>query len=194
MKIDALGLIEVRGFVVAIEAADAMLKSANVKLLMRHEVRPGLVSLVVEGDLAACRVAVDAGTAAAQKLGEVVSRLEIGRPDHDTERMVLGLLSSSANSAVSLQPKPSKNGKSLRSPVAAKRPPKQPTPRSDNPPLPVLESILAFIRLAAKGRSWNEIVKRFPTAEIEKRILDDEVAMGRLQFVDNRYRIPEEER
>ena len=61
MKIDALGFLEVRGLVAAIEAADAMLKAADVKLIRSHQVDPRFFTLVVEGDLAACRAAVDAG-------------------------------------------------------------------------------------------------------------------------------------
>lgn len=95
MKINAFGLIEVRGLVTAVEAADAMLKSADVKLIRQQRTNPGLITLIVEGDLAACRAAVDAGAAAAARLGEVVSRLEIGRPDDDTERMILSLISRS---------------------------------------------------------------------------------------------------
>ena len=90
--INALGLLEVRGLATAIEAADAMLKSANVRLLRQWRTDPGMISLVVEGDLAACRAALDAGVAAARRLGEVVSRCEIGRPDPDTEILVDAML------------------------------------------------------------------------------------------------------
>ena len=87
--IDALGFIEVYGLVAGIEAADAMLKSAQVRLLRQHEVRPGLITLVVEGDLAACRAAVSAGAAAASRVGSVISENVIGRPDADTETLVM---------------------------------------------------------------------------------------------------------
>ncbi|NHR03618.1 BMC domain-containing protein [Chromobacterium haemolyticum] len=90
--INALGLLEVRGLATAIEAADAMLKSANVRLLRQWRTDPGMISLVVEGDLAACRAALDAGVAAARRLGEVISRCEIGRPDPDTEILVDAML------------------------------------------------------------------------------------------------------
>ncbi|MDR3221813.1 MAG: BMC domain-containing protein, partial [Candidatus Accumulibacter sp.] len=110
MKTDALGLVEVRGLVTAIETADAMLKAAHVRLLRQHQIHPGLISLIVEGDLGACRAAVDAGTAAAARLGEVVSRLEIGRPDSDTQAMILSLIASSRDKAdrkqAKAQPKP----------------------------------------------------------------------------------------
>ena len=83
--INALGLLEVDGMVAAIDAADAMLKEANVRLLSHEVLDPGRLTLVVEGDLAACRAALDAGCAAAMRTGRVISRKEIGRPDDDTQ-------------------------------------------------------------------------------------------------------------
>lgn len=67
--INALGLLEVDGMVAAIDAADAMLKAANVRLLSHEVLDPGRLTLVVEGDLAACRAALDAGCAAAMRTG-----------------------------------------------------------------------------------------------------------------------------
>lgn len=89
MKIDALGFVELLGYVAAIEAADAMLKTADVRLLAVHEVNPGLITVQVEGNLAACRVAVNAGRASAERVGTVIATHVIGRPDPDTEDMVL---------------------------------------------------------------------------------------------------------
>lgn len=87
--INALGLLEVDGMVSAIDAADAMLKTANVRLLSHTVLNPGRLTLVVEGDLAACRAALDAGSAAARRTGgHVISRKEIGRPEGDTERLI----------------------------------------------------------------------------------------------------------
>lgn len=67
--INALGLLEVDGMVAAIDAADAMLKAANVRLLSHEVLDPGRLTLVVEGDLAACSAALDAGCAAAMRTG-----------------------------------------------------------------------------------------------------------------------------
>lgn len=89
MKIDALGFVELLGYVAAVEAADAMLKTADVRLLAVHEVNPGLITVQVEGNLAACRVAVNAGRAAAERVGTVIATHVIGRPDPDIEDMVL---------------------------------------------------------------------------------------------------------
>lgn len=85
---NSLGLLEVYGLVAGIDAADAMLKAANVRLLSHEVLNPGMVTLVVEGDLAACRASLDAGAGAASRTGRVISRKELGRPDEDIERLV----------------------------------------------------------------------------------------------------------
>lgn len=89
--INALGLLEVSGLVAGIDAVDAMLKSASVRLLDHKVLDPGQVTLVIEGDLAACRAALDAGVAAANRTGEVINCQTIGRPDKDTEWLVMHL-------------------------------------------------------------------------------------------------------
>ncbi|THF59314.1 BMC domain-containing protein [Pseudothauera rhizosphaerae] len=92
MNPNAIGLIEVRGLVAAVEAADAMLKAASVTAFRRHSISPGLVTVVVEGDLASCRAAVDAGVAAVQRFGGALAQFVIGRPDRDTWELVGPLL------------------------------------------------------------------------------------------------------
>jgi microcompartment protein CcmL/EutN len=77
---DALGLIETRGFAAMVEAADAMVKAARVDLVGYEKTGGGFVTAIVRGDVAACRAAVDAGTRAAEKVGEVVSTHVIPRP------------------------------------------------------------------------------------------------------------------
>jgi ethanolamine utilization protein EutK len=89
--INALGLLEVSGLVAGIDATDAMLKSASVRLLNHQVLDPGRVTLVVEGDLAACRAALDAGVAAANRTGKVIGCQTMGRPDKDTEWLVMHL-------------------------------------------------------------------------------------------------------
>lgn len=79
----ANGFLEVMGLVCGIEAADAMLKAASVRLTMQITTRPGLITLVVEGDIGSCRAAVDAGRLAAARFGGVVSEKVIGRPEPD---------------------------------------------------------------------------------------------------------------
>jgi microcompartment protein CcmL/EutN len=87
----ALGMIETRGLVAAIEAADAMVKAANVKLLSKEKVQAGLVTILVVGETAAVKSAIDAGAAAARRVGELVSTHIIPRPDDQIEDIVKGI-------------------------------------------------------------------------------------------------------
>lgn len=84
----ALGLIETRGLIAAIEAADAMVKAAKVKFLSRQKVKGGLVAIMVAGDVGAVKAAVDAGTAAGKRVGTVVSSHVIPRPHDDIDAMI----------------------------------------------------------------------------------------------------------
>lgn len=85
----ALGLVETRGLVAALEAADAMMKAANVVCLGKEVTDAALVTIKITGEVAAVRSAVEAGRAAAVKIGEVVSTHLIPRPDDETETIVL---------------------------------------------------------------------------------------------------------
>ncbi len=85
---NALGMIETRGLVAAIEAVDAMAKSANVALTGMEKIGGGYVSVFVRGEVGAVKAAIDAGTAAAKKVGEIVSIHIIPRPHPDTETLV----------------------------------------------------------------------------------------------------------
>ena len=82
---NALGMIETKGLVGAVEAADAMVKAANVTLIGRVQVGGGLVTVMVRGDVGAVKAATDAGSAAAQKVGELVSVHVIPRPHSEVE-------------------------------------------------------------------------------------------------------------
>ena len=84
----ALGLIETRGLVGAIEAADAMVKAARVKFLGRQKVKGGLVAVMVTGDVGAVKAAVDAGATACQRVGKLVSSHVIPRPHDDIDLMI----------------------------------------------------------------------------------------------------------
>jgi microcompartment protein CcmL/EutN len=85
---EALGMIETRGLVAAIEAADAMVKAANVTLLGSEKIGSGLVSVMVRGDVGAVKAAVEAGGAAASRLGEVVATHVIPRPHTDVNKLL----------------------------------------------------------------------------------------------------------
>ena len=82
---EALGMIETKGLVACIEAADAAVKAANVKLVGYEKIGSGLVTIMFRGEVAACRASCDAGAAAAQKVGEVVSVHVIPAPHSDLE-------------------------------------------------------------------------------------------------------------
>ncbi len=82
---NAIGMIETHGLVAAVEAADAMVKAAQVTLVSRQLVGDGLVTVIIKGEVGAVKTAVEAGAAAAQKVGELVSQHVIARPDEGVE-------------------------------------------------------------------------------------------------------------
>ena len=88
MQQEALGMIETRGLVGAIEAADAMTKSANVTLVGYEKIGSGLVTVMVRGDVGAVKAATDAGAAAASRVGELVSVHVIPRPHSEVEMIL----------------------------------------------------------------------------------------------------------
>ena len=88
MTQEALGMVETKGLVGAIEAADAMCKAANVTLVGTEKIGSGLVTVMVRGDVGAVKAAVEAGTSAASKLGELVATHVIPRPHSDVEKIL----------------------------------------------------------------------------------------------------------
>ena len=88
MNADALGMVETKGLVGAIEAADAMVKAANVSLVGYEKIGSGLVTVMVRGDVGAVKAATDAGAAAAQRVGELVSVHVIPRPHAEVETIL----------------------------------------------------------------------------------------------------------
>ncbi len=88
MALEALGMIETRGLTAAIEAADAMTKAAEVVLVGTEKIGSGLVTVMVRGDVGAVKAAVEAGTSAASKLGELVATHVIPRPHSDVEKIL----------------------------------------------------------------------------------------------------------
>lgn len=104
----ALGMIETRGLVTAIEAADAMVKAANVELQCKEHIGGGMVTVMVRGDVGAVKAAVDAGAAAAERVGQLISMHVIARPHAELEEI-----------------------------LTAKAPPEEPvTPQDPKPPVP----------------------------------------------------------
>ncbi|MCL2563033.1 MAG: BMC domain-containing protein [Oscillospiraceae bacterium] len=88
MEKQALGMVETRGLVGAVEAADAMVKAANVTLLGKEQIGSGLVTVMVRGDVGAVKASAEAGAAAAKRVGELVSVHVIPRPHEDVEKIL----------------------------------------------------------------------------------------------------------
>jgi ethanolamine utilization protein EutM len=92
---EALGMVETKGLIGAIEAADAMVKAANVELIGKQQIGSGLVNVMVRGDVGAVKAAVDAGAEAAKRVGNLYGLHVIPRPHNDVE----GILPSTAKAA-----------------------------------------------------------------------------------------------
>ncbi|MHA2367964.1 MAG: BMC domain-containing protein [Candidatus Hodarchaeales archaeon] len=88
MAKQALGLIETKGLVGAIEAADAMVKAANVTLIGKEQIGGGYVTVMVRGEVGAVKAAIDAGAASARKVGELISVHVIPRPHDEVEQIL----------------------------------------------------------------------------------------------------------
>ena len=88
MSKEALGMVETRGLTAAIEAADAMVKAAEVTLIGTEKIGSGLVSVMVRGDVGAVKAAVEAGSTTASSLGELVATHVIPRPHEDVEKIL----------------------------------------------------------------------------------------------------------
>ena len=87
----AIGMIETRGLTASIEAADAMLKSADVELVGTEKIGSGLITVIVKGEVGAVKAATEAGAEAASRLGELVSVHVIARPHDDTAKVFTGM-------------------------------------------------------------------------------------------------------
>ena len=126
----ALGMIETRGLVASIEAADAMVKAANVTLTCKEHVGGGLVTVMVRGDVGAVKGAVDAGAAAAERVGELVSVHVIPRPHEELEGML------TTPGPVTPTPKPPEKPEDPPPPPAEEPPVSQPEPQPAPEPEP----------------------------------------------------------
>ena len=88
MSMEALGMVETRGLTAAIEAADSMVKAAQVTLIGTEKIGSGLVTVMVRGDVGAVKAATEAGQAAASRLGELIAVHVIPRPHEDVEKIL----------------------------------------------------------------------------------------------------------
>jgi ethanolamine utilization protein EutM len=88
MSLEALGMVETKGLIGSVEAADAMVKAANVVLIGKEYIGAGYVTVMVRGDVGAVKAATDAGAAAARRVGELVSVHVIPRPHSEVEKIL----------------------------------------------------------------------------------------------------------
>ncbi|TKV23922.1 ethanolamine utilization microcompartment protein EutK [Citrobacter freundii] len=178
--INSLGLLEVDGMVAAVDAADAMLKAANVRLLSHQVLDPGRLTLVVEGDLAACRAALDAGCAAAARTGRVISRKEIGRPDDDTQWLIGGFTRQPKKP----EPKKSEPKPEVTSDVKTEK--TQETPVSSESS----DELLALLTSVRQGMTAGEVAAHFGWSLDKARIaLEQLFSAGALRKRSSRYRL-----
>ncbi len=182
----SIGFIETKGLTGSLEAADAMLKAARVSLTRRREIGSALVTVMVEGELGAVQAAVDAGAAAAERLGQLVSAHVIARPFEDTEQWL----------GIAEPPKPSakQGGAPVRRPSAGSRKQKAPhkadaTPKSgetatDDKSAPVLQ----LLQKAARGMTPEELSA---ASGLDKKVLrvvlKNLLDQGRIEKVKNLY-------
>lgn len=190
--INALGLLEVSGLTASIEAADAMLKTAQVRLLSQTITPPGLITLVIEGDLAACRAALDAGAAAASRLGQVLVKKEIGRPEADTEWFVTSFRESKPTvketvNTVSHETIASVTDTQPKATAAVDK------KQQLHEPIEVSESaLLVFIAEHPQGRNVTDIIDYFNATRAEiKTMLKDCISQGKIHKRGNRYYLVE---
>lgn len=106
---EALGMIETRGLVPAVEAADSMVKAANVSLLGYQTVGSGLVAILIQGDVGAVKAAVDTGAESAAKVGEVVSVEVIPRPHTEVDDTILSTIGPEETSPPTPDEEPSES-------------------------------------------------------------------------------------
>ncbi|MDM2941013.1 ethanolamine utilization microcompartment protein EutK [Citrobacter sp. Cm038] len=173
--INALGLLEVDGMVAAVDAADAMLKAANVRLLSHEVLDPGRLTLVVEGDLAACRAALDAGSAAAQRTGRVISRKEIGRPDDDTQWLIGGFTRA---------PKKPEQKPEVKSEVKSEQIQETPVATESS------DELLALLTSVRQGMTAGEVAAHFGwSLEKARNALEQLFSDGALRKRSSRYRL-----
>jgi len=152
----ALGLVETRGLVAAIEAADAMLKAANVKLIGKEVTKAALITIKVTGDVAAVKSAVDAGAAAANRVGEVVSTHVIPQPD---KQIVVIIPEIDSNKII---PQTKIEVKEKEKPVRSQEPEKKPIieiksePKEEKPKTETALDTIARLRSEALGEGNAE--------------------------------------
>lgn len=162
----ALGMVETRGLVASIEAADAMVKAARVKLIGKEKVQGGLITILVVGETAAVKSAVDAGAVAAQRVGELISTHIIPRPDDQIDEVVEGIKSSEEKSAEELPVQSKKKPERIRRKAKIKE--KEDEPEEKSPSDDTTSSTLDRLKREALGEATNEVKEARPTTSRTK--------------------------
>ena len=160
----ALGMIETRGLVAAIEAADAMVKAANVDLQCKEHVGGGLVTVMVRGDVGAVKAATDAGAAAAERVGQLISVHVIPRPHGEVEYILGGLDPTPEQPDPEPGPAPEPAPEPEPEPAPALEP-EVPPVRADSQPAPAtfgeLEHLsVVKVRAAARQMGLTSMTKK----------------------------------
>lgn len=202
--IDALGFVEVQGLAAAIETADAMLKSADVRLLRQLLRDPALTTITVEGSLGACSAAVDAGRAAAQRMDGFIAATVMGRPANDTADFVLKLAEAGREPFAPPRAKPAPAAKAVTAPAVAVP---APAPAAPTAPAPVVEEqaaaepavaapavddkqLLAALVGLPGGYSAQSLARRVGgNVDTVRQRLEALTASGQLVKRGNRYRL-----
>jgi len=184
------GFIETQGLVGSIEAADAMLKAARVRLIEKREIGFGLVTVVIEGELGAVQAAVDAGSAAAERVGQFITSHVIARPFSDTDNLVKGRLNptagkkakkSSAPKTVSLAQKTSQ--KEAARPASRKAKTKQAGKQQTED-----DALIAILKKSPNGRTLAQLAGMLSQTPKDVRIrLKQFIDSGRVEKVQQRY-------
>lgn len=181
------GFVETQGLVGSIEAADAMLKAARVRLVQKREIGFGLVTVIIEGELGAVQAAVDAGKEAALRIGQFITCHVIANPFSDTERLVMQKLglNKTGNSEKKVE-----NASRVNAPVVKKTDQK----KKENKPLessteqPEKEKIMALLKSNKKGATLDFIAASLnldvaQTRVLLKQLIDQQI----IEKVQQRY-------
>lgn len=172
----SFGYIETRGLIGAIEAADAMLKAARVRLLKTRRVGAALVTVVVEGELDACQAAVDAGRKAAARIGELISAHVIPHPYSDTEWLTRDIQSSQKSTDPQQYVKP----------VRKKQSPKKTKKQAPKTPA---EQVMSLIKKRTReGILLSEIASSLGISDKEVRLIVKELMdKNKVERVQKKY-------
>lgn len=191
MRGKALGMVETRGLVASIEAADAMVKAAKVNLVGKERAQAGLITIMVVGETAAVRAAVDAGTAAAQRVGELVSSHVIPRPDDQMSVIIPG--GDSEKVGIKEKPKPASKTVTVKKEKPAKEkkstePAKKPSPKIEIEEEIEIKETSSTIDRLRKEALGNDVAKEEKPKKVKskkiKRDVESTLPMEELEVLN----------